>query len=140
MLSGNLSQWHISLIASLLKALVFASKIGAHEPDYEDFQSIVKATAGIVFLGTPHRGSNFAKWGLWKAMTGQMLGYKAYQEQLKALQIDSTTSILPELNEDFRSIRNSSSLRDLKVVCFYETKEVALGVCSGCLVLTATYY
>jgi hypothetical protein len=117
------------LIASLLKALVFASKIGPHETDYEDFQSIVKATAGIIFLGTPHRGSNFAKWGLWKAMTGQILGYKVYREQLKALLIDSTTFILPDLNEDFRSIRNSDNLRNLKVVCFYETKEVPLGVC-----------
>jgi len=52
------------LIASFSKALVFAGKIGTHETDYEDFQSIVKATAGIVFLGTPHRGSNFAEWGL----------------------------------------------------------------------------
>jgi len=119
------------LIASLLKALVFASKIGTHETDYEDFQSIIKATAGIIFLGTPHRGSNLAKWGLRKAIMGQILGYKAYQEQLKALQIDSTTSILSELNEDFRSIRNSDNLRNLKVVCFYETKEVTLGVCSA---------
>jgi hypothetical protein len=117
------------LIASLFKALVFASKIGTHETDYEDFQSIVKATAGIIFLGTPHRGSKFAEWGLWKAMTGQILGYKVYREQLKALLIDSTTSILPDLNEDFRSIRNSDNLRNLKVVCFYETKEVPLGVC-----------
>jgi len=110
------------------QALVFANKIGTHETDYEDFQSIVKATAGIVFLGTPHRGSNFAEWGFWKAMTGQMLGYKAYPQQLKALQIDSTTSILQELNEDFRSIRNSDNLLNLRVVCFYETKEVPLGI------------
>jgi hypothetical protein len=121
----------ILLIVSLFKALVFASKIGTYETDYDDFQSIVTATAGIIFLGTPHRGSNFAKWGLWKAMTGQMLGYKAYPEQLKALRIDSTTSILPELNEDFEIIRKSDNLLNLRVVCFYETKEVPLGVNSA---------
>ena len=112
----------------MFQALVIASKISTYEADYEDFQYIVKATVGIIFLGTPHRGSEFAQWGLWTAVTGQIFGLKAYPEQLKALQIDSTTSILPALNEDFANIKASESLLGLKVVCFYETKEVSFGV------------
>src|ERR1700675_359971 len=107
----------INNLNALFQALVFASKIGAHEADYEDFQYIVNATVGIIFLGTPHRGSEFAKWGRWKAATGQFFGRKAYPEQLKALQIDSTTSILPALNEDFPNVKSSEGLLVLKVFC-----------------------
>jgi hypothetical protein len=122
--------FYLANTRSVSQALVFASKIGTHEADYEDFQCVVKATAGIIFLGTPHRGSDFPKWGIRKALTGQLFGWKAYLEQLNVLQIDSTTSVLPVLNEDFKNIKESDSLSKLKLVCFYETKEVSLGV--GC--------
>ena len=62
------------------EALVLASQIPHKHPDFNDAQSLLKATAGIMFVGTPHKGSKLANWGLMKSALGAAFGRQSYPE------------------------------------------------------------
>ena len=81
----------------------------------DDFNNIRLSTAGIVFLGTPHHGSDAAAYGVWLAQA-----VRHDKTILKALKKHS--SALDEIAQDFET-----SYRDADVVCFYENKETAYG-------------
>jgi hypothetical protein len=81
----------------------------------EDASFIAKATVGMVFLGTPHRGSECAKWGQLIAWSGKQLG------------LDTEDRILKDLQEDSEALKNvlhefSLWLFRMSVpsICFYE--------------------
>lgn len=79
------------------------------------FRNIRSSTAGIIFLGAPHQGSDAAVYGLWLS---QALGHdKTLLESLKR-----NSSSLYEIAQDFES-----SYRGVDVVCFYENKEASYG-------------
>lgn len=68
---------------------------------------------GIVFLGTPHRGTQAGKWGEYVARTTKALG--------------SDDSILRDLREDSEGLRDLlyeftlwTNRAQLKLVCFFE--------------------
>lgn len=71
--------------------------------------------AGIIFLGTPHHGSDVALYGLWLA---QALGHdKTLLESLKG-----NSLALYEIAQDFET-----GYRNADIVCFYENKEASYG-------------
>lgn len=80
-----------------------------------DFHNIRLSTAGIIFLGTPHHGSDAAVYGLWLT---QAAGYdKTLMESLKR-----NSSALFEIARDFET-----SFGNGDIVCFYENQQASYG-------------
>ena len=82
----------------------------------ETFKDIRMATAGILFLGTPHQGSSVAEYGMWLA---RALGKNT--TMLETLKKNSQT--LHEVAKDFEA-----SYSNLDIVCFYEKRDGPMGV------------
>ncbi|EXA32954.1 hypothetical protein FOVG_15926 [Fusarium oxysporum f. sp. pisi HDV247] len=76
---------------------------------------ILKATTGIVFLGTPHRGSDLASWGflLSNLVSITSIGKNIRKELLRSLSKDSDT--LAEISRQFLQRAKS-----LKIMSFIE--------------------
>ena len=90
-----------------------------------DNSYIADATRGVLFLGTPHFGSQYASAGLWKAWVLGMFG-GTYNGLLKTLQLLSPE--LQHLNQDFLASPAIRKLPEHGLVCFYETKGMLFGV------------
>ncbi|KAL8978699.1 MAG: hypothetical protein Q9205_005782 [Flavoplaca limonia] len=90
--------------------------VGKHDPE---FSAIMAQVYGILFLATPHRGSQYAKVLnniLSTAPTGAPP--KAYVASL-----DAQSEALQDINEQFRKI-----CQDLVLVSFWETTKVSFGL------------
>ncbi|CAH0027950.1 unnamed protein product [Clonostachys rhizophaga] len=85
-----------------------------------EFQSRIQT---IFFLGTPHRGSKYAK------ILSRILSLSGSSSPnyVKDLELDSVATQV--LNEDF-----SKQAHDIHIYSFYETKEMKLGMTSGIVV------
>ena len=94
------------------QALVWAHR----EPQY---QTIKKHTLGVVFFGTPHRGSDKANYGkiLANVATGMM--HKPKSKLINALQNNSEQ--LMRLTSEFKF-----EAPDMEIMTFYETKPMGL--------------
>src|SRR5271163_86422 len=92
----------------------------------EDASCIAKDTAGVIFLGTPHRGSASAKWGHLIAFSGKQLGLTTEDGILSDLQEDSRA--LKGILEEFTLWLFRSSV---PTVCFYEQYETDYGAKIG---------
>ena len=79
------------------------------------FRNIRLSTAGIIFLGTPHHGSEAAVYGVWLA---QAMGHD--KTLLESLRRNS-----PALHEIARDFEASYSNTD--IVCFFEDKDASYG-------------
>lgn len=100
------------------KALIRSSEYyHNHQPNHALLGSIFVATCGIVFLGTPHRGSIKATLGKIAAKAGGILG--ATDKILKALEGDS--DLLEQQRNSFDSIRSR-----ILTVCLYEELPMAV--------------
>lgn len=75
-------------------------------------------TKAILFLGTPHRGSNFGAWGWWAAFALQPLGSNPFI--LANLDYDSTS--LLDLHRAFVG----SARDDLRVFNFFEKRPIQM--------------
>ena len=97
------------------QALVWAHR----EPQYK---GIKDHTLGLVFFGTPHRGSDRASYGkiLANIVTGVM--HKPKSKLINALQ--SNSEELMKLTSEFKF-----EAPNMKIVTFYETKPI--GIFSG---------
>ncbi|OCK79674.1 hypothetical protein K432DRAFT_354452 [Lepidopterella palustris CBS 459.81] len=102
-----------SLGGIVIKQALFQAKI---EPRYN---SISESTIGIVFLGTPHRGSEKAVYGKVLASLATTLLNKPSPRLVKALQVNSEA--LMRLTTDFRF-----QLPKYQVYSFYETKPMKM--------------
>ena len=79
------------------------------------FRDIRLSTAGIIFLGTPHQGSEAAVYGVWLA---QVMGHdKTLLESLR-----TNSPALLEIARDFEA-----SYSNVDIVCFYEDKDASYG-------------
>lgn len=78
-----------------------------------DFTNIQTSTAGIIFLGTPHHGSDAAAYGLSLA---QAVGHD--RKLLESLKRDSHS--LYDVAQDFEI-----SYSNADIVCFYEKKDTS---------------
>lgn len=87
---------------------------GQHDPEYE---SIIKAVSAIIFLATPHRGTNLAEL-LDRILRSSIIS--SPKEYVSELTKNSIT--LQKLNEQFRHVAPK-----LDIVSFYETQSTAIG-------------
>jgi len=87
--------------------------LGLHDETYKD---IAKAVSAMIFLSTPHRGSNLAE-TLKRVLAATLQAPKSFISDLCR---NSVT--LEELNEQFRHVAP-----DLCIWSFYETQETSIG-------------
>lgn len=83
----------------------------------EQFADMISQTYGIVFLGTPHRGSNLAAILNNMLRASLTLSAKVYVNELEK----GSTSI-SDINEQFRNMCG-----DLALVSFHETLKTRIG-------------
>jgi hypothetical protein len=88
----------------------------------EDWKYIAMATAGVLFFGTPHRGSKDASWARIIADIGGKSGLGSHDGIIKDLEEESENQI--DLLYHFsRWLRRMS----VEVVCFFELSETDYG-------------
>ncbi|KAI4910198.1 hypothetical protein J4E90_007630 [Alternaria incomplexa] len=87
---------------------------GQNDPEYEN---IVKAISAIIFLSTPHRGTNLANVLNRILQSTPVTNSKPFISELTR-----NSSTLQKLNEQFRHIAPK-----LKIVSFYETQPTSIG-------------
>lgn len=86
------------------------------------FQYLATSTVGVVFLGTPHRGTKASKWGEWIASTGKWFGLGMEDAILKDLREDS--EVLSDLLYNFTLWLFRMSV---PTVCFFEMHKTDYG-------------
>jgi len=86
------------------RALLYSSDI--HEPHLQDLRSIFVSTFGLIFLGTPHTGSDAASWGLvLQAMFDAVVPKRFLSSEpvlLRTLKKDNET--LTDINNHFLNV------------------------------------
>lgn len=87
-----------------------------------DFQHLATATVGVVFLGTPHRGTQAVEWGMFIARTGNELGFGSSDSILRELTEDSEG--LTDLRYQFTIWLNRNSAR---TYCYFEQHRTNYG-------------
>lgn len=87
---------------------------GQNDPEYE---SIIKAVTAILFLSTPHRGTNLAETLNRILQSSFITNSKQYISDLA-----KNSFTLQKLNEQFRHIAPR-----LDIVSFYETQPTSIG-------------
>ncbi|KAN0079157.1 Alpha/Beta hydrolase fold [Elaphomyces granulatus] len=102
-----------SLGGIVIKQALFQAKI---EPQY---QTISEVTVGIIFLGTPHRGSEKASYGEVLANVARTVMHKPAPDLINALRANSDA--LMRLTTDFRF-----QLPNYQVCSFYEMKPMPI--------------
>ena len=81
----------------------------------EDFPGIAKSLAGVVFLGTPHKGSKWQSPAGVIAAVASTLGLGEERNLMKIVQKDS--EMLQDLVQDFTRTANRSSV---PLLCLFE--------------------
>ena len=95
-------------------------RLGPEEESHRDFLS---AIGGIIFLGTPHRGSSFSMLANWKIDFGRrILQVKSNGELVTILRPESY--VLDDLQRQFSLLGLSDWAAGIKLVCYYEMKNV----------------
>jgi hypothetical protein len=87
----------------------------AHEG--HDAAALRKATKAVIFMGTPHRGSQLASYADTIVTCIKVAGFKANTASLQRLQVNSDD--LDELGSQFGSLLQAE---EIKVLTFYELK------------------
>ena len=88
----------------------------------EAFQYLATSTVGVIFLGTPHRGTKVSKWGEWVAYSGKQLGLGMDDTILKDLREDSET-----LNDLLYTFTLWLFRMSVPTVCFFEMHKTDYG-------------
>lgn len=108
---------HIIFVAHSYGGLVVKQALLLAETDSKQ-RYIVDATKAVLFLGTPHRGSSFSRWGWWQAQALRLFGSEA--SLLSDLDYDSVS--LQELHNSFTKL----SREGMSVVNFYEQRPLRI--------------
>ena len=80
------------------------------------FKDLRPSVAGIVFLGTPHQGSDAAGYG-------KFLAHATGRDTTLLESLTRNSQVLNEVAQDF-----DTSYSNVDIVCFYERKHSILGV------------
>ena len=91
-----------------------ASKI-----DGQDQRDIVESTIGVLFFGTPHRGSDWAEAGKMAEHFTSILGFSTNSEGLRGLMPNN--QVLTMLRDDFNRLLDNYSF---SVTTYQETKGI----------------
>ncbi|KLU88588.1 hypothetical protein MAPG_07574 [Magnaporthiopsis poae ATCC 64411] len=123
----RLGQVPIVIVAHSMGGLVFKKAfVEGHSND--QYKSIVTMVKGVVFLATPHRGTDLAE-TLNKLLAGSVFGHSS-REYVKELARKSPT--IDEIDKAFRH-----HAPKLEIFSFYETLSTAVGPASFMIVETA---
>ena len=98
----------------LAKALCLASR--AEGPE----RATLSATQGIIFLGTPFRGSPAASAAIVRVLIAEAMGSDASSRLIKVLQ--NETGSLSEIRHRLCSIIHQRWRNSCRVACFFETQ------------------
>jgi hypothetical protein len=109
--------------------MVIAATLDPDSTWHNDFQSIVTSVSGIIYLGTPHGGSIFARIGILQTQIWRFLGRQASDKLLKPLEFSPGSGELHDLDQSFLDIRTKDNLTGLQIRYFYETLQCQMGVC-----------
>jgi NACHT domain len=86
--------------------------------------TVLESTSGIIFMGTPHKGSDLAAWGSRLAKYLQQIR-QVNRNILKTLNVKS--EVLLNVEQDFQQLLLKPDHRErIKIFCFYE--EIALPI------------
>jgi pimeloyl-ACP methyl ester carboxylesterase len=121
------------------QALVTATTAPRDHPRYNDYQALITAVSGVMFLGTPHSGSSFASVGIFQANFRSWFGSATNAEILKPLALDTTMTTLKDLEENFQTILSNDRLSALISLYFYETKPLTMGVSLDIFIVYVEY-
>ncbi|KAK2686835.1 hypothetical protein QWA68_014728 [Fusarium oxysporum] len=125
----------IIFVAHSLGGLVTKKAVAlSRESRFPHLRDIEMQTAGIVFLGTPHHGSDLARWG--SILTDLVnLTKPANSSIVKLLHRDS--EMLAEVNEDFHNVveKRKEEGNRIALICFYETMPLATSIAAPTLVV-----
>lgn len=89
----------------------------------EEFGCLVQATSGVVFLGTPHCGSNTQPWGELLVFCWTTCGMKANNALLKDLNEES------ENQRDFLHEFTALAIElSIPLACFFEQETTDVGI------------
>ena len=115
----------MTLLISASKALIRASELFHHGRDPR-ISGIYKATIGVIFLGSPHRGSDKTNLGHVAAGAAKALLLQPSRQLLKVLEKDS--DVMEAQRRSFDLIRDH-----LYIACLYETMPLRLAGMVRCL-------
>ena len=85
----------------------------------DTFKDLVASISAMVFLGTPHHGSNLAK-NLNRLLAASLVGPSPKQY---VADLDENSTAIEDLNEQFRNVPT-----ELQISSFYETRYTMLGM------------
>lgn len=94
------------------------------------YAAVMKSTKSVIFLSTPHRGSDLASY-LNKVLS---ISFGSSSKQYVA-ELNEPSSFLRNTNEQFRHVAN-----ELQIFSFYETLQTSLGVSSAVRITTFPLY
>ena len=118
-----------SLGGLLVKQALIEAQKQTHEPDLLD---VYNSTHGIIFFGTPHRGSDLASWGLLLSTIAEAVQIDTNETVLRDLDPTNGSSKLEEMRLDFDDIlRDSHRSRELRVYSFQEEEGMTSIKCIG---------
>jgi hypothetical protein len=87
----------------------------ASESEGERERNIYESTNAILFLGTPHRGGNFAEWGETVRSIVSAVGFDTTRQNIRDLAIDS-----PMLEDSHERFLKLDTRRKFKIRTFHE--------------------
>ena len=93
------------------------SSLHSAEPHH---QVILECTRGILFLGTPHQGSGFARWAEWPA---KIIGVVKQTNRDILGVLESDSEVLARIQAQFHGVirdRASRGAPEISIICFYE--------------------
>jgi putative serine esterase DUF676 len=98
--------WVVHSLGGILvkRALLYSNDVRTE--NHDDLRSVYVSTYGIIFLGTPHKGSDLATWGhVLQAMSEAVIPKKLFETEpvlIKTLKKDNET--LQNINNHFLDI------------------------------------
>ncbi|KAM5371215.1 hypothetical protein ACJZ2D_008135 [Fusarium nematophilum] len=96
------------------------------QPGGDGFHDVYASTIGIIFMGTPHLGSDIAYYAL--RMTRIISQFQQANRKLLAV-LEAESEVLNRIHDDFSRIimdqGRSRSGRQIRIVCFWEERETS---------------
>ena len=102
------------------QALLTASR----EVNDEQKRAVFEQTAGVIFLGSPLRGTKAATFAGWKNFVFGILGHNQESSITLLSDLEANSSRLESLVADFGKLTIRSGMqKGMEIRCFYETRK-----------------